>query len=238
MDFDAGAFHRNLEHAQGDPEDLRRFIREGEHQQQDFKFRIDSNLKIARTLSAFANTDGGRLLIGVKDNGRIAGIDAEEEYFMIEGAADLYCEPPVKFDYELYELEERLVLLIDVPPSNERPHRVKEKEGPKLAYIRQDDENFVANKVLIRFMQDKNPQAERKNLVAYGPAERLLFDYLSEHQEVSVSKFARMAKIPLFRAEKILSLFLKWEVIEYQATDKGIRFFLKEDSDIEDVDFS
>lgn len=229
MDLEGGAYHRNLEKPTGDPDELRALIREGEHQEQDFKFRIDSNLKIARTLSAFANTDGGRLLIGVKDNGRISGIDPEEEYFMIEGAADIYCEPPVSFDYELFELDERLVLLIDVPPSKERPHRVKERDGKKLAYIRQKDENFVANKVLLRFMRDKNPNEQRKNLVAYGPAERMLFDYLSENEDISVSKFARMAKIPLFRAEKILALFLKWEVISYLAIEKGIRFSLKPD---------
>ena len=36
-------------------------IEEGEHQQQDFKLRIDDSRKIAKTLVAFANTDGGRL---------------------------------------------------------------------------------------------------------------------------------------------------------------------------------
>jgi len=230
MDYESGAYHRNLENGTGDPEELRNLIREGEHQEQDFKFRIDSNLKIARTLCAFANTDGGRLLIGVKDNGRIAGVDPEEEYFMIEGAAEVYCEPPVKFDYEVYDIDEKLVLLIEVPPSAERPHRVKEKDGPPLCYIRQKDENFVANKVLIRFLRDQEPKTAAKNLVAYGPAERLLFDYLSENEEVSVSKFARLAKIPLFRAEKILALFLKWEVIEYYASEKGIRFRLKEEA--------
>ncbi len=230
MDLESGAYHRNLERAEGDPDELRSFIREGEHQEQDFKYRIDSNIKIARTLSAFANTDGGRLLIGVKDNGKITGIDPEEEYFMIEGAAEVYCLPPVKFNYEIYEVDERLVLCIDVPPSKDRPHRVKEKDGSKPAYIRQDDENFVANKVLVRFMRDKDPNTERKNLVAYGPAERMLFDYLSENEDISVSKFSRIAKIPLFRAEKILALFLKWEVVTFNANDKGIRFSLLEDS--------
>ncbi|MCR9154011.1 MAG: ATP-binding protein [Bacteroidetes bacterium] len=230
MDLESGAYHRNLEKATGDPDELRSLIREGEHQEQDFKFRIDSNLKIARTLSAFANTDGGRLLIGVKDNGRIAGIDPEEEYFMIEGAAELYCEPKVKFSFEVFELDDRLVLLIDVPPSDERPHRVKERDGSKLAYIRQADENFVANKVLVQFMLDKDPDVQRKNLVAYGPAERSLFDYLSQNEDISVSKFTRIAQIKNYKAVKILALFLKWEVIEYKANDKGIRFRLKEDA--------
>ena len=59
-------------------------IAQGEHVEQDFKFEISDARKIARTLSAFANTQGGRLLIGVKDNGRIAGVRSEEEMYMIE----------------------------------------------------------------------------------------------------------------------------------------------------------
>ena len=72
---------------------LQQLIAEGEHQQQDFKFEISDARKIARSLSAFFNTDGGRLLIGVKDNGRIAGVRSEEEIYMIEAAAKLYCRP-------------------------------------------------------------------------------------------------------------------------------------------------
>ena len=45
---------------------IEELISQGEHQQQDFKFEVSDSKKIARTLSAFANTDGGRLLIGVK----------------------------------------------------------------------------------------------------------------------------------------------------------------------------
>ncbi|PTM02731.1 MAG: ATP-binding protein, partial [Bacteroidetes bacterium] len=91
MDWEIDKHNRHLEIARGDNNELYRLIREGEHQQLDFKFRIDSSTKIARTLSSLANCDGGRLLIGVKDNGKITGINPEEEYFMIEGAAELYC---------------------------------------------------------------------------------------------------------------------------------------------------
>ena len=43
-------------------------IKEGEHQQQDFKYRVSDACKLAKSVSAFANTDGGRLLIGVRDD--------------------------------------------------------------------------------------------------------------------------------------------------------------------------
>ncbi|MEZ5001122.1 MAG: ATP-binding protein [Bacteroidales bacterium] len=78
--------------------DLQLLIRQGEHQRLDFKYCISDSRKIAKTLSAFANTDGGTLLIGVRDNGSIAGVTSEEEFYMIDGAANLYCRPPVKYN--------------------------------------------------------------------------------------------------------------------------------------------
>ncbi|MDP4292685.1 MAG: ATP-binding protein [Bacteroidota bacterium] len=68
---------------------IRKLIEQGEHQQQDFKFEISDARKIARSLAAFANTDGGRLLVGVKDNGAIAGVRSNEEFYMVELAAQL-----------------------------------------------------------------------------------------------------------------------------------------------------
>ena len=56
---------------------LQSLIREGEHQQQDFKYRVSDALKLAKSVSAFANTDGGRLLIGVRDDGSMSGVRAE-----------------------------------------------------------------------------------------------------------------------------------------------------------------
>ena len=67
-----------------DTQYIRQLVSEGEHCHQDFKFEISDARKIARSLSAFANTEGGRLLVGVKDNGKIAGIRSEEEIYMID----------------------------------------------------------------------------------------------------------------------------------------------------------
>lgn len=223
---DFSGHNRALDAITGEEEHLMNLIDEGEHQQLDFKYRIDSSQKIAKTLSAFANTDGGKLLIGVKDNGRIAGIDPEEEYYMVEGAASVYCKPEVDFNAVVYQFEDKLVLEIDVPASDKTPHFARDSDGKWLAYIRQKDENFMANRVILRYLKDRNP-GDRKNLLNYGKEERLLFEYLAEHEDISLSKFSKLAGVPLYEAEKTLSLFLKWEIINYRATDKGIRFYLR-----------
>ena len=71
---------------------IQKLIAEGEHQMLDFKFEVSDSKKIARSLVAFANTDGGRLLIGVKDNGAISGIRSDEEKHMIHPSS--YLETP------------------------------------------------------------------------------------------------------------------------------------------------
>lgn len=228
MDWNLDHNNRHLENYSGEETELIDWIKEGEHQKQDFKFRIDSSQKIAKTLSAFANSDGGRLLIGVKDNGKVTGVDPEEEFYMVEGAADLYVKPQLSFDARVYPFEDKRVLVIEVPSSPERPHFVKEKDGRRLAYVRQADENFMASGVLLRFMRDKSPQSKVKNMVAFGPSERKLFELLSQDPALSISKYARQAKIPLKKAEQRLAQFLKWGIIDWKATERGIRYRLRD----------
>ena len=66
---------------------LQSLISQGEHQQQDFKYRVSDALKLAKSVSAFANTEGGRLLIGVRDDGNMSGVRDEEEIYMMLQAA-------------------------------------------------------------------------------------------------------------------------------------------------------
>ena len=119
-----------------DTDYIHALIAEGEHQQQDFKFEISDARKIAKTLSAFANTNGGRLLIGVKDNGKIAGVRSEEEKYMIEAAAQLYCVPEVEYSLQTYIVEGRQVLVATIEETPHKPVYAKDETGKPLAYLR------------------------------------------------------------------------------------------------------
>ncbi|MEM9022592.1 MAG: ATP-binding protein [Bacteroidota bacterium] len=194
-------------------------ILEGEHQQQDFKFRIDDSRKIARSLVAFANTDGGRLLIGVKDNGRIAGVRSEEEYYMAEAAAQLYAKPEIPFESRLWEVQGKQVLEVIIPKSPLKPHFAEQDDGRWRAYIRKADQNLMANRVLLGVWKQ---QGRKKGAnVQYSETEQTLFRYLREHDAISFGKFCRLAGIHRFAAEKILIKLISWEVLELDLTDKG-----------------
>lgn len=123
---------------------LQQLIAQGEHQQQDFKYKVMDAEKLARSVSAFANTDGGRLLIGVRDDGHISGIRSEEEIYMMHSAAYKYCEPQPSIHFDTLHAEGRNVVIATVPPSPQKPVFALTTDGKRRAYIRIHDENIPA----------------------------------------------------------------------------------------------
>ena len=129
-------------------------IEEGEHEHQDFKFAISDARKIARSLSAFANNDGGRLLIGVKDNGAIAGVRNEEDIYLVEQAAEMYCIPPQQLRVTAFKTDGgHTVIRVEIDRASTRPVQVKEAEGRLRAYYRVKDENIAAPPLLVKAWQ-------------------------------------------------------------------------------------
>ncbi len=127
---------------------LEKMIREGEHAGQDFKYFLNDAKKIARSLAAFANTEGGRLLVGVKDNGKIAGLKhKEEEVYVVEAAAHVFCRPVVKYATRFWEYEGKTVMEVHIPKSMKAPHTAPDETGRYACYIRKNDENKVASEL-------------------------------------------------------------------------------------------
>ncbi|MCS6894808.1 MAG: ATP-binding protein [Bacteroidia bacterium] len=153
-------------------------IAAGEGLHLDFKQRIESARKIARTLSAFANTQGGALLIGVKDNGKICGADPEQEFYMVELAATRYIEPSVEFSTTIHAWEDKQVLEVQVEARPaQRPFYVVEEDGARRAYVRVGDKSRVAGGLLEALWRaEKEPQH-----IFYRRAEKQLLDYLRSH---------------------------------------------------------
>lgn len=191
---------------------IEKLIREGEHQQQDFKFCITDSRKIAKSLSAFANTDGGRLLIGVKDNGKIAGAQVDEEFHMIKAAAEMYSKPKIEFESKVWTINGKNVLEIIIDPSEEMPHYAQDENGKWLAYVRKDDENKLANRILLEVWKRKSKPTG--TYLVYTETESKLLDHLKSNESISLNKFCKLAKISRYKAERILVKLICWEVLE------------------------
>ncbi len=191
---------------------IHRLIREGEHQQQDFKFEISDARKIARSLSAFANTQGGRLLVGVKDNGKIAGIRSEEEIYMIEAAAKLYCKPRIYCKMQTYEVEGLSVLEVIVPEGTEKPYYALDENNRSTAYVRVKDENILATPVHLKVWQ--SARSPKGRFIRYTDREQILLNYLNDNEHISLQQYCKLISVSRFKAIDILAKLIGFGLIE------------------------
>ena len=205
---------------------LKSLIAQGEHQEQDFKFEISDARKIARTFSAFSNTDGGRLLVGVKDNGRITGIRSDEEYYMVESAASLYCKPEVQFKTRNLSIEGKSVLEIRIPPVERRPVYAKDADNRWMAYVRVNDENILANVIQLQVWKEEHKT--RGRLLEFTRKEQILLETLKRAPGASLSRIRRDTG---FQRNDLVSLMTKlvlFDVVEMVYTEGIHGFSLKE----------
>jgi len=204
---------------------IKKLIAEGEHQKLDFKFEVSDTKKIARSLVAFANTEGGRLLLGVKDNGVIVGVRSDEEFYMIETAAHLYCKPEVQFTTQTWKVEGKNVVEVIVELSNERPHYAPDKDGDWKAYIRVNDENQLANQVMVKVWER---QTQPKGIyLKYTDAEKELLSYVELHGEVTFSKACRIARVSHNKTENMLANFIALGILEPVFKDHKVSYQIK-----------
>jgi predicted HTH transcriptional regulator len=212
---------------------LKKLIAEGENQKLDFKYCISDSRKISRTLSAFANSDGGILLIGVRDNGSIAGVRSDEEYYMIETASRLFCRPEIPVTVKQHFHEGKTILEVKVERGENRPYEAKGEDGKWKAYFRQNDQNLEANGVLLHLWR----KSERKTgiLIRFGKTENLLIEYLKQNESITLSVFKKIARIPAYRAEKIIVNLLLCNVLLMDASEKGFRYVLNHQLSPDDI---
>jgi hypothetical protein len=207
-----------------------KLIQEGEHQRQDFKYCINDSKKIAKSLVSFANTDGGRLLVGVKDNRKIVGVKTDEEFYMVEAAAKIYSNPPINFSTQQWQIEGKTVLEILIEPSASKPHFAKDENGKWLAYIRVADENYLAHKIQINVW--KKSSSQEGIHFAYSEHEKFLIDYLQNNPSITLSKFIRQAHVSRNKAEEVLTNFIIMDVIKMKTTKDGTLYELNEMFDV------
>ncbi len=205
---------------------IEKLIQQGESTHLDFKFQVNDFKKIAKTLVAFANTEGGKLLIGVRDNGDVAGVHTDEEYYMIETAAYKYCKPEIDFAYRTWNIEGKKILEIDVPASSAKPVYALNSDGKWMVYVRVKDQNILASTIMIKYW--KKESSQKGVFIKFSDTEKLLLEFLKNNPFITVKKFCKIAGISKYKAENIIVNLLISDVLEIMMDEKKIWFRLKE----------
>jgi predicted HTH transcriptional regulator len=198
-------------------------IGEGEHQQQDFKYRVSDAMKLAKSVSAFANTDGGRLLIGVRDDGHMSGVRSEEEIYMMHQAAYRYCRPEASIKFDTYHVEGRTIVIATVPPSEKRPICAVGDDDKSRAYIRIADENIVASPVHLAIWRDA--QNAQGTMMTYTDTVRKLLDAMLG-QRLTLNQLVRRSAIPRHKVITLLARLIRFRVAQWEYADQQFLFSL------------
>ena len=199
-------------------------ISEGEHQQQDFKYKVTDAAKLARSVSAFANTDGGRLLIGVRDDGHLSGVRSEEEIYMMHQAAYKFCKPEASIKFDTYHAEGRNIVVATVPPSLKKPVCAIDEEGRQRAYIRIADENIVASPVHLALWREA--QLERTTMMTYSDDVRRLIATL-QTERLTLNQVVRRSGLQRYKVISLLARLVRFGICGWEYRDRQFLFCMQ-----------
>ena len=185
-------------------------IGQGETRYTEFKRLVHSPIKIAKSIVAFANTEGGIILIGVDDDKRITGIHSEKEMLeIVHDAIKLHIEPILRIETEVIEYKKRLVLMVIVPESKDKPHYhisaerdsdTRGKVNRKKVYLREESHNKVASPDKVFLMESVGDPLQ----LSFGENEKMLLSYLEKNGNITAQEFSSIAGIPLNKAMQTL----------------------------------
>ena len=106
--------------------EIRQLIAKGEDYHLEFKREDENNDDFAKTIVCFANSDGGKILAGVDDDGTIIGIkDIDKFMLRIDDIAYHSCQPPVTILQETGVIDDTKITIINIPQGIQRPYQCK-----------------------------------------------------------------------------------------------------------------
>jgi predicted HTH transcriptional regulator len=198
---------------------VKKLIFEGEGVTLDFKKTITNCGKIARTMVSFANNKGGRLLIGVADDGTIKGVKSEdEERYMITKAAHLYARPALEPVFEEVYVDDKLVLVVDTPESTAKPHSALAEDGKWWVYVRVKDKSILASKIVVDVL--KRSAGNEGVLIEYSSKEKAILEYLEKTARITLTECCELLKIGRKRGQKLLVDLILSGIIRIHTTEK------------------
>ena len=168
------------------------WLRDGEGPNLDFKVSITSRPKIARSIVAFANSRGGKILVGVEDNKRVVGADIGGEMYELEKAAELFCEPSIALEFEEYETYSgKMLLIAHVSESGTKPHLCIDKKGRKKLYVRIADECVVPSAMIEEVLRSGDMNNLERNHY-YTIFKNELISYLRKNNRISIPEYMKL----------------------------------------------
>ena len=207
----------------------RTVVEDGKVEDDNTQICLSDARKIARSLSAFANHSGGALLIGVKDNGVIAGVRNEEDIYVIEQAAQLYCRPEQSLTFTAYRTTDgAIVIRAEIRPSDVRPVMACDTDGQWKAYYRVADENILATPLMVRAWRRRNDSTPLT--LSMGSAEETLLATIRAEGHTDITTVMQHARLSRRTAEEMVARLYALGVIDFAFINREFRIVMAENT--------
>jgi len=114
-------------------QEIEQMLLDGENEVLEFKERVQKETpsRLAKTAVAFANTEGGTIVIGVDDDGRVVGCEIEGLRDRVTSILRGQCDPAPLIETEVVQHQDKPLLLVKVSQSKDRLHIVRDV-GPLI----------------------------------------------------------------------------------------------------------
>jgi ATP-dependent DNA helicase RecG len=102
--------------------ELEELIEEGESQNTEFKDSLRLKSEIGETVSAFSNTHGGTILIGIYDFGGVKGVEVGKR--TLEELANylkINTDPPIYPEINLCQISDKNIIAVKIKENDEKP---------------------------------------------------------------------------------------------------------------------
>lgn len=133
-------------------------IKKGESKNVEFKVQLpDDSKKYVKTIVAYANTSGGRLLIGVDDTTKdIVGVEPSSVFQIMDKIANAVsdmCAPQIVPDITFQTVEGKCIVQVEIYPGQNRPYYIRSLGKENGTYIRVAGTSRPADEAVLKDLE-------------------------------------------------------------------------------------
>ena len=148
--------------------ELENILSRGEDTKTQFKENINNPKQLAEEFVAFSNSLGGKLILGVTDEGIVKGLNSDDIRRlnqMISNVASQHVRPPIHPITEISDYEAKIILVITIPYGNNKPYCTNDGK-----YITRSgaDKRIVSNDEMQRLFQESGKMFADEMLIKHA----------------------------------------------------------------------
>ena len=137
---------------------------------------------------------------------------------MITRAATEFASPPLEPVFEEVYVDDKLVLVVDIPESEAKPHFALSDDGKWWVYVRVKDKSVLASKIVVDVL--KRSSSTEGVLIEYSVKEKALLEYLDKAARITIKECCDLLKIGRRKAQKLLVDLILSGILRIHTTEK------------------